>query len=89
MMTQKNTSQQYPLMMISGWKNLFQRGICVYMKIHNMICALTHAHTFLNQLHLALEEAPQYMDLHDIFEFPDVMVSADDDVPSLEDILRL
>ena len=32
----------------------------------------------------------QYIDLNDIFEFPDVMMSADDDdAPSLEDILKL
>ena len=44
----------------------------------------------LNQLHPTQEDAVQYIDLNDIFEFPDVMVSAkDDDVPSLEDILEL
>ena len=44
----------------------------------------------LNLLHLAQEEAPQYIELSDIFKFPDVVVSAsDDDVPSLEDILGL
>ena len=42
----------------------------------------------LNQLHLTQEDA-QYMDLNDIFDFPDVMVSADHDMPSLEDILKL
>ena len=32
----------------------------------------------------------QYIDLNDIFEFPDVMVStSDDDIPSLEDNLKL
>ena len=43
----------------------------------------------LNLLHLAQEDSMQYIDLHDIFDFPDVMVSADDDMPSLEDILEL
>ena len=44
----------------------------------------------LNPLHLIQEDAPQYIDLSDIFKFPDVIISAsDDDVPSLEDILRL
>ena len=43
----------------------------------------------LNPLHLTQEDTPQYIDLNDIFEFPDVIVSAsNDDVPSLEDILR-
>ena len=41
-------------------------------------------------LHLAQEDATQYIDFNDIFEFPDVMLSAEkDEVPSLEDILRL
>ena len=31
----------------------------------------------------------EYIDLNDIFDFPDVMVSADDDIPSLEDVLKL
>ena len=44
----------------------------------------------LNPLHLMQEEALQYTDLSDIFEFPDVVLStSDDDVPSLEDILEL
>ena len=42
----------------------------------------------LNQLHLAREDV-QYIDPNDIFDFPDVMVSADDDMPSLEDSLEL
>ena len=37
----------------------------------------------LNQLHITQEDSVQYFDLKDIFEFPDVMVSADNDVPSL------
>ena len=42
----------------------------------------------LNQLHHAQEDAMQYIDLNDIFEFSDVMMSANnDDAPSLEDIL--
>ena len=44
----------------------------------------------LNPLYLTPEDAPKYIDLDDIFEFPDVIVSAsNDDVPSLEDILGL
>ena len=44
----------------------------------------------MNPLHPTQEEALQYIDLNNIFEFPNVIVSAsDDDVPSLEDILRL
>ena len=44
----------------------------------------------LHPLHLTQEEAPHNVDNSDIFEFPDVMVSADDDdAPSLEDILGI
>ena len=42
----------------------------------------------LNQLHLTQEDV-QYINLNDIFDFPDVMVSADDDMPNQEDILKL
>ena len=44
MMAWKNTSQQYLLMRYFGWKNLFQRGTYVYMKMPNMIYALIHVH---------------------------------------------
>ena len=41
-------------------------------------------------LHLTQEDAPQNIDINDIFDFPDVIVTAsDEDVPSLEYILRL
>ena len=44
----------------------------------------------LNPLYLAQEDAPQYIDLSNIFKFPDVMTSAsNEDIPSLEDILKL
>ena len=60
------------------------------MKIHNMICALTPCPYNLNLLHLTPEDTAQYIDLNDIFEFLDVVVSAsDDDILSLEDIIEL
>ena len=63
------------------------------MNIHNhMTHALTLSHTGLNELHLTPEYAltPQYMDLSDIFDFPDVMTTASDkDIPNLEDVLEL
>ena len=42
---QKDTSPQLHWMMMSGWKNQFQRGTYAFMKIHNMIYALTLACT--------------------------------------------
>ena len=44
----------------------------------------------LNSLHLTQEDAPQYIDLNNTFEFPGVVATAsDEDVPGLDDILRL
>ena len=46
----------------------------------------------LDQPHPAPEYAPtpQYMDLRNIFNFPDVMTTANnEDIPSLEDVLEL
>ena len=44
----------------------------------------------LDQLHLTLDYAPQYMDLSDIFDFPDVITTAsDEDIPNLEDVLQI
>ena len=46
----------------------------------------------LEQLHPTQEYAPaaQYMDLSNIFDFPDVMTTAsDEDIPSLEDVFGL
>ena len=45
---------------------------------------------WFNQVHHAQKDAMQYIDLNDIFEFPDIMMSANDEyTPSLEDILKL
>ena len=46
----------------------------------------------LDQLHLVPEYAPppQYMDLSDIFDFPNVMTTpSNEDIPNLEDVLEL
>ena len=42
----------------------------------------------LNWVHLTQEDM-QHIDLSDILDFPDIMLPADDDMPSLEDILKL
>ena len=65
-----------------------ERHLCIHENSH-VLCPYPCPYS-LNPLHLAQEDAPQYIDLNDIFEFPNVIVSTnDDDVPSLEDILRL
>ena len=56
---------------------------------HNDLCPYPCPYS-LNPSHLTQEEAMQYIDLSNIFEFPDVAIPAsDDNVPSLEDILGL
>ena len=66
-----------------------ERHLCIHDNAQHDLCPYPCPYD-LTLLHLAQEDAMQYIDLDDIFEFPDVMVSAaDDDVPSLEDILRL
>ena len=71
-----------------GWKIQFQRGTCAFMNMHNMLCAFIPGPYDFNQVH-PIQEDVEDMDLIDIFDFPDVIVSADDDMPSLEDILKL
>ena len=51
-----------------------------------MISALIHA--CMNKS-TSPQKDVQYMDLSDIFDFPEIMVSADNDMPSLEDIIEL
>ena len=57
------------------------------MKIHNMnLCPYPCLYS-LNQLHLTQNDALQYMDLSNTFDFPDVITTAsNEDIPNLEDI---
>ena len=64
-----------------------ERHLCIHEDAQHDLCLYPCPYD-LNQLHLAQEDV-QYIDLNDIFDFPDVMVSADNDMPSLEDILKL
>ena len=66
-----------------------ERHLYIHENAQNDLCPYPCPYN-LNQLHLAQEDAMQYIDLNDIFEFPYVVLSADNnDVHSLEDILRL
>ena len=66
-----------------------ERHLCIHENAQHDLCPYPCPYS-LNQLHHAQEDAIQYIDLDDIFDFPDVVLSAaDDDVPSLEDILEL
>ena len=66
-----------------------KRHLCIHENSQHDLCPYPCPYT-LNLLHLTQDNAPQYIDLNDIFEFPDVIVTAsDEDVPRLEDILGL
>ena len=62
---------------------------CIHENSQHDLCPYPFPYS-LNLLHLTQEDAPWYIDLNDIFEFPDVIVTAsDEDTLSLKYILRL
>ena len=89
-MTWKNTAQQYLLMTIFEMeKPVPERHLCIHDNAQHDQCPHPCPYS-LNQLNHTQEDAIKYIDLNDIFNFPDVMLSAnDDDIPSLEDTLEL
>ena len=65
-----------------------KRHLCIHEDALHNLCPYPCPYDS-NQLHTTQEDTMQYIDLDDIFEFPDVMISTNDhDAPSLEDILR-
>ena len=64
-----------------------ERHLCIPEDTQHDLCPFPCPYN-LNQLHL-IQEDVQYIDLNDIFDFQDVMVSTDDDMHSLDDILEL
>ena len=62
-----------------------ERHLCIHKDAQHDLCTFPCPYN-LNQLHLTQEDA-KYIDLNGIFDFPEVMVSADDDMPSLDSIL--
>ena len=66
-----------------------ERYLCIHEDVQHDLCPYPCPYN-LNQLHLAQEDTMQDIDINDIFEFPDVMISVNDDnIASLEDILEL
>ena len=63
-----------------------ERHLCIH-DVHHDFCTYPCPYD-LNQLHLTQEDV-EYIDPSDILDFLDVMLPADDDMPSLEDILEL
>ena len=66
------------------------RHLCLHEHSQHDMCPYPCPYS-LDQLHLALHYTPQYIDLSDIFDFPDVITTAsDEDVLYLEDdVLQL
>ena len=52
-----------------------EKHLCIHKDAQHDLCPYPCPYN-LNQLHLTQEDAVQYIDLDDIFEFPNVMVSA-------------
>ena len=79
--------------MMFEWKNQSQTGTYASINSHkHMNCVLILAYKSLDQLHPTPEytPAPQYMDLSDIFNFPDLMTTAsNEDILSLDDVFGL
>ena len=68
---------------------VLERHLCIHENSQHDLCPYPCPYSLI-LLHLTHEDAPQYIDLNDIFKFPDVIATAsDEDVPSLEDILGL
>ena len=60
-----------------------ERHLCIHENLQLDLCHYLCPYD-LNLLHLTQENAPQYTDLNNTFEFPDVMMSANDNnAPSL------
>ena len=67
------------------------RHLCIHEHSQHDLCPYPCSHS-LDHLHFTPEYAPtpQYIDLSNIFDFPDVITTAsDEDIPNLEDVLKL
>ena len=66
-----------------------ERHLCIHKDSQKDLCPYPCLYS-LDQLHLTPDYAPQYKDLSDIFDFPDVITTASyKGIPNLEDILKL
>ena len=67
------------------------RHLCIHEHSQHDLCPYPCPYS-LDQIHLAPDYAltPQYMDLSDIINFPDMITTTSDkDIPNLEDVLKL
>ena len=66
-----------------------ERHLCIHEDSQHDLCPYPCPYS-LDQLYLAPNHTPQYMDLSDIFDLPDVITTAsDEDISNLEDVLQL
>ena len=63
---------------------VLERHLCIHDNAQHDLCPFPCPYN-LRQLHPTQEDM-QYIALSDVSDFPDIMVSADDDMPSMEDI---
>ena len=61
--------------------------LCIHKNPQHDLCPYLCPYN-LTLLDLTQNDMPQYMDLSDVFKFPDVITPASDEDPSLEDILK-
>ena len=65
------------------------RHLCIHEHLQHDLCPYPCPYS-LDQLYLTPDYAPQYMNLSNIFDFPDVITTAsEDDILDLEDVLQL
>ena len=65
------------------------RCLCIHEISQHDLCPYPCLYS-LDQLHLTPDNTPQYMDLSNIFNLPDVIATAsNEDIPNLEDVLQL
>ena len=65
------------------------RHSCIHEHSQHKLCPYPCPYS-LDQLHLTPDHTPQYMDLSNIFDFPDVITTTSEkDIPKLEYVLEL
>ena len=77
------------MMMFEMEEPVPDRYLCIHEDLQHDLCPYSCLYS-LDQPHLAPDYAPQYMDLSDIFDLPDIITNgSNEDIPKLEDILQL
>ena len=86
-----DAEEHFPTALLDDWMEelVSERHLCIHENSQHDLWPYPCPYS-LNLLHLTQNDAPQYMDLSNIFAFLNVMTTAcDEDISSLEDILKL